>query len=126
VKKTGDMGEQLAVDFLAARDYKIIERQWRGVKGLRAPEIDIIAEIGDILVFIEVKTASTGKFGSPREWITTAKRKRLIDGAKAYLSLYDPGDRNCRFDAIIIDNREKPPLIRHIENAFDLSDINQD
>ena len=122
MKKTGDRGEDLAVNHLKAKGYTILERNWRGVKGFRSPELDIIARISEVIVFIEVKTASTAKFGPPQFRITPAKQKRIGDGAKAYLAINDLDNCECRFDAIMIDLGIQPPEIYQIENAFMLVD----
>jgi putative endonuclease len=114
----GQKGEKLAEDFLLAKGYTILAKNWRGQKGQRTPEIDIVARDKDAIVFVEVKTASTGDYGSPEYWITPAKRKRLIAGAEAYLAQNSTDQQACRFDAIVIDNRTKTPLVKHIINAF--------
>jgi putative endonuclease len=123
MKKTGDYGEDLAARHLESKGYRILERKWRGKKGFKSPEIDIIAELGETLVFVEVKTASTAKFGAPQEWINPAKRVRMAEGAKAYLAVNELPEKACRFDAILVDKSVKPTAITHIENAFSLSDI---
>jgi putative endonuclease len=116
----GKQGERLAESFLVASGYEILAKNWRGLKGRRAPEIDIIAREKDIIVFVEVKAASTDSFGSPAYWITENKRRRLANGATAYLSQHSLDQANCRFDAILIDARSSPPTVKHIKNAFDV------
>jgi putative endonuclease len=114
----GQKGERLAEEYLLTLGYIILAKNWRGVKGKRAPEIDIIAREKDTIVFIEVKTASTEAFGSPAFWITEPKRKRLIAGALAYMAQNPSTSDSYRFDAILIDNRGQKPLIKHVVNAF--------
>jgi putative endonuclease len=114
----GQKGEKLAEDYLLSQGFSILAKNWRGIKGQRAPEIDIIARDNDTIVFVEVKTASTASYGSPEFWITEPKRKRLITGARAYMAHNSSRLESCRFDAILIDNRIKPPLIKHVVNAF--------
>lgn len=114
----GQQGEKLALEYILSRGYAILDKNWRGAKGQRAPEIDIIAKDNETIVFIEVKTASTSRFGSPEYWITDTKRKRLIAGAQAYIAQNSSDSVSFRFDAIMIDNRSPKPLIRHIVNAF--------
>jgi putative endonuclease len=114
----GQKGEKLAEEYLLSQGYSVLAKNWRGIKGQRAPEIDIIAIDKDTIVFVEVKTASTAAYGSPEFWITETKRKRLITGAQAYMAQNLSELESCRFDAILIDNRVKPPLIRHVVNAF--------
>jgi len=121
--KTGKLGEDIAVEYLKLNGYQILERNWRGTKELRCPEIDIIVKKHDIIIFVEVKTSSTGKFGSPEHWITPKKQNRLTRGASVYLSRCCDNNTECRFDAITIDCQTRPPTINHIVNAFLASDI---
>jgi len=123
MRKKGDLGEEIAVGYLIERGYEILERNWRGKKNYRSPEIDIIAKKNDTLIFIEVKTSSSTGFGAAQEWITPQKRRRIAEGANSYLAFTNQTDINCRFDAIAIDRLAQPPKIDHIKNAFLLSDI---
>jgi len=122
MKKTGDLGEELAAKYLIDKGFRILERNWRGYKELKCPEIDIIACKTDLLIFVEVKTSKTELYGRPQEWITPKKRRHIADSASVYLAGNDQPDMDCRFDAIAIDLKAKPPAINHIENAFLLSD----
>ena len=123
MKKTGDMGEEIAARYLQEHGYAIVERNWRGTDNVKCPEVDIIARKGNSLVFVEVKTSTTGKFGAPQEWITPQKRRRLAQSADAYIALKGQPEIECRIDAIVIDCRMKPPDLNHIKNAFLLSDL---
>ena len=64
-KEKGYTGEDIAVNFLISKGYKVLERNWR----YRRNEIDIIAWHGSTLVFVEVKTRSSLECGHPREGI---------------------------------------------------------
>ncbi len=123
MKKTGDLGEELAVAYLERKGYRILKRNWRGVKGMRAPELDIIASDNGVIVFVEVKTSTTNKFGRPQEWITDMKKKRLVQAAEIYLATFDDNPEATRFDAVVVDKSVEPPEIVHIVNAFSISDI---
>jgi len=72
-KQTGDWGEDLAAAELEKAGYKIIDRNFR----TRFGEIDIIAEDGNTLVFVEVKAKSSTKYGAPAEMITRRKQHKL-------------------------------------------------
>ncbi len=123
MNRTGKLGEKLAAEYLERNGYNLLKRNWRGHGDIKCPEIDIIAEKDDAIIFVEVKTSSTVKFGAPEEWITSGKRRRLVMGAKAYLACFNMSDVECHFDAIAIDCRTDPPAIKHIKNAFLLSDV---
>lgn len=110
----GNWGEQIAADFLANKDYKIIERNYRWSRG----EIDIIAEHDDTLVFVEVKTAATSTFGDPEAWVDERKQRRIGQVAEGYLLEHEIDDMDCRFDVIAIRKFGNGYDVRHIENAF--------
>ena len=80
-KKLGTHGEDLAVEFLKRRGYRILHRNFK----LKFGEIDIVAQEGDTVCFIEVKTKTTDQMGTPFEAITSFKQRKLSKLALAYL-----------------------------------------
>ncbi len=117
--KAGRWGEQLAVRFLKKKRYKIIGQRVRVGK---RDELDIIAEHGGALIFVEVKTRKNEDFGRPFSAVNTAKRKYLSRAAIAYLKRQNPPADYFRFDVVEVIGEPDmgPPKIRHIENAFPL------
>jgi putative endonuclease len=120
-KELGAKGEEIAVRYLKSRGYRIVERNYR----IRLGEIDIIAEHGDDLVFIEVKTRSDVLFGSPFESVTKQKQKQLSRVALEYISKKNCHNRPSRFDVVGIEfhecsNRFQDAAIELLQNAFDL------
>ncbi len=111
----GRQGEQIALDFLQSKGYKIIKQNFHFG---RYGEIDLIGEKDNTLIFFEVKVQTTDAFGDPRYWITPSKQEKLRKAANGYLYINKIEDSNCRFDAIVIDLRTTPPQIEHIKNAF--------
>ena len=110
----GNKGEQLAIDYLVSKGYIILERNWKFSRA----EIDIIARLGDIIVFVEVKTRSSDHFGRPEEFVDDRKRELCIDAAFAYMQ-EKKWDWELRFDIIGIDfQSERSYKIRHFEDAF--------
>ena len=95
--ETGTEGEKLAETWLAGRGYKIRTVNWRH----RHLEVDIIAEKGDTLHFIEVKSRRSTKFGNPEESINKQKMKNLKDAAEQY-QLQNPGWKWIQFDVLAI------------------------
>ncbi|WP_408643039.1 YraN family protein [Thermosinus carboxydivorans] len=69
----GKMGENAAADYLARNGYKILMRNYR----CRIGEIDIVAERQGTIVFVEVKTRSSEKFGFPAEAVNYRKQQKL-------------------------------------------------
>ncbi len=117
-KKTGDEGEELAVELLESKGYKIVKRNYRYGKG----EIDIIAEDPNEegLVFVEVKSRKNLEFGLPEEAITKNKIKQLKRIAELYLYENDIKEILCRFDVIaILMLPGQKPEINHLVNAFE-------
>jgi putative endonuclease len=110
----GDRGEDLAAAFLKKQGYKILERNYRTPLG----EVDIIARQRGVLVFIEVKTRRSGKFGSPQEAVHPAKQERLRNLAEYYLSQKRLGEVAVRFDVVGILWQGEKPQIEVIQGAF--------
>ncbi len=106
----GDSGEALAAAFLERRGLRILSRNYR----CRFGEIDLVAESGSTLVFVEVRARRSDAFGGPAESITPAKRRRLVAAARHYLAA--AGERAARFDVVLI--RGEPPRIDWITDAF--------
>jgi putative endonuclease len=113
-------GEQLAARYLRKKRFRILSQNFR----TRYGEIDVIACRERLLVFCEVKTRTSSKFGKPVEAITPYKMERLKKLAEIYLARHLKDERitEIRFDVITI-TFENPKLsqvsINHLENAFD-------
>jgi putative endonuclease len=114
-RETGNRGEKAARDYIRKRGYRIRETNYRCGRG----EIDIIAEQGDCLVFIEVRTKTSLQFGSPEESITSIKQARLRRLAVRYLQQLEKLPREWRIDvvAVELDGKGKTTRIDLIENA---------
>lgn len=109
----GKLGESVASTHLLGRGFKILERNWRFGK----KEIDIIAEIEELIVFIEVKTREDPFPGRLEEYINRKKQKHIISAANEYIRLKDI-DKEGRFDVIAIVLNRGNHEIEHIEEAF--------
>lgn len=109
----GKKGEQLAVDYLAKKNYEIVERNYRFDKA----EVDIIALKDEILAIVEVKTRSTLDFGNPQDFVKPKQIKNLVKAVDEYVTENDL-DVEVRFDIIAIVKEEKEFKIEHLENAF--------
>lgn len=108
-KFTGNLGEDLAVKYLKENGYKIIERNYR----IRGGEVDIVAQDGEYLVFVEVKARNSYEYGPPAESMTKWKIRALIKTARFYVNKISWGDRPYRLDFIGIDfahDRENPKI----------------
>ncbi len=112
--ETGNIGEQLAKEYLIEKGYKILETNWRFSKA----EVDIIAKDKDMLVFIEVKTRSYDYYGAPESFVTEKKEALLFDAANRYMELIQH-DWEIRFDVIGIIMKDIGNYqLKHTEDAF--------
>jgi putative endonuclease len=117
LRGVGHDWEREAERALVAARYRILERNFRTKRG----EIDLIAEEGGVLCFVEVKGRLTRTFGSPAESVTLEKQRRILRAAEAYLAKVRGGNRRCRFDVVSVDAREEDPARRVtiLRNAFE-------
>ena len=107
-------GEEFASEFLRARGFSILERNWHFGRG----EIDIIARDGEYTVFVEVKTRTNESYGAPEYAITPAKQRQLARVAQGYLYQHADENHPCRFDVITVTFERGEPRINYIANAF--------
>lgn len=118
-KELGEFGEKVAAYYLEKKGYKILKRNFR----IKGGEIDIIAEKGDIIAFVEVKTRTPDFIESGFDAVTLRKKRLIIRASQVY-SVKFPHDLQPRFDVVqIIANGRKIVGFNYIENAFDASDI---
>ncbi|MBU4047909.1 YraN family protein [bacterium] len=112
----GKFGEDIASKYLEERGYKIKERNYRTFLG----EIDIISEYKGNIIFVEVKTRRSDKFGYPEEAINFNKQRKIIKNALCYLAKYNLWEKNYCFDVILvsISNHKDVKRLKHIRNAF--------
>lgn len=117
-KILGAFGEDISCEYLLECGYNVLQRNF----SCRAGEIDIIALQGDTVVFIEVKTRSSRKYGSPSEAVSKIKQQRMVKTALYYMQKNKLLDYMCRFDVIeIIITEEVNYSINLIKDAFQYS-----
>jgi len=111
----GRKGEEFAAQYLMKSGYRIVERNFR----VRSGEIDIIANDGEYLVFVEVKTRSSIRFGTPADAVTSHKQQQIIKTALVYMSQHNLHDFPVRFDVMaVMMEKGKAPRAELIRNAF--------
>ncbi|MDK2821901.1 MAG: putative endonuclease [Clostridia bacterium] len=115
-RRRGLIGEAAAANFLNSKGYRIIVRNFRCSLG----EVDIIAQDGKEIVFIEVRTRSSTFYGTPQESVDVRKQYRLRLLANYYLCQNGLTEIPCRFDVVAVQlNREdKVTNIEVIKGAF--------
>lgn len=114
MSRLGNKGEDLAAEFLKQKGCRIISRNFKTPMG----EIDIIAQDGKTLVFVEVKTRTDNSFGRPFEAVNRRKREKLRKVALCYLK-HIKRDVPARFDVLSIEVDGGKSRIEHIIDAFE-------
>lgn len=108
----GKFAEEKATEFYIARGYAIRERNWR----FKRIEIDLIAQTGDTVVFVEVK-ARSGRDTDPLDAVTPDKIRRMVRGADIYLKSLD-GELEYRFDIFALTGDFSDYRVEVYEDAF--------
>ena len=109
-REQGQRGENAAVQFLERKGYDIISRNFHSRWG----EIDIIAQKGEVLCFVEVKTRTSAAFGAPRLAVDKRKQQHLIAAAQVFLQQSEACCEALRFDVIECT----PDGVNHMQDAF--------
>ena len=113
-QRLGTAGEDLACAALEKLGYRICERNYR----TRSGEIDVVAMDGDTIVFVEVKTKTSGDFGDPVEEVTPQKQRQIVSMGQWYHAFNCMPGTPCRFDVVAIDMSMTPARITHYQDAF--------
>ena len=113
-RKFGIIGEKIAQGFLLNKGYDILETNFYTKIG----EIDIIAKKDKCIVFIEVKTRTSLKYGTPAMAVNSIKRKHIKSVAKTFLHLHRMNNSEIRFDVIEVFINEGKCKVNHIEGAM--------
>jgi putative endonuclease len=118
--RLGRKGEAAAERFLKKESFKILYRNFRARRG---GEIDLVCRDRkeQVLVFVEVKTRTSERFGPPSGAVTWRKRSRIIRAAKEWLRLLDLPEIPFRFDIVEVVT-EPNPQIRLIRGAFQMEE----
>ena len=110
----GKKGEILAKEYLEEKGYEILDENWITGK----LEVDLVALIDNVIVFIEVKTRTGNFFGEPEGFVNSRKQQLLVAAADEYIYLMEhKGD--IRFDIVaVLFDKKNNFTIKHIEDAF--------
>jgi putative endonuclease len=113
-QQLGLQGEAIACAELEKLGYSIIERRYRS----RFGEIDIVAGDAGTVVFVEVKTKTSGDFGDPVEEVTPQKQRQIVSMGEEYAAFHCPHPTSCRFDVVAVDLSVMPAKITVYKDAF--------
>lgn len=123
MRKLGNRGEDLAVDFLESRGFELIERNFSS----RFGEIDIIARDGKYIIFVEVKLRRPNAMVTGFEAVGASKQKKIIKTAAIYLQGQESG-LTPRFDVILVEifgEGDDEAAVTHIRNAFEVENFHE-
>jgi len=112
-KILGDLGETLVAEKMQKAGFTLLARNYRTPFG----EVDIIAQQGDTIAFVEVKTRKH-IFFDISQVITPAKQKKIIMVAKTFLARHPNPEVVCRFDVAILEHQNSVSAVTYIANAF--------
>ena len=112
-KTLGRRGEREAAAYLRKEGFSILALNFTTAVG----EIDIVAGKGDLIVFVEVKTSLSSRFGPPQYLIDDGKQQRMRKVASQFLKLHRNYE-DCRFDVIVLTGDGGGLRIEHIDGAF--------
>jgi putative endonuclease len=111
----GAYGERVALAHLVEQGMVVLDRNWRCDAG----EVDLILRDGSDLVFCEVKTRRSDRFGTPAEAIVNSKVRRLRRLAAQWLAEAGLGPKTVRFDVVsVLPQRSGPARVEHLRGAF--------
>jgi putative endonuclease len=115
-RELGALGERVAACFLMMKGHSILATGYR----FRGKEIDIVAERGTRIVFVEVKLRRSRRAGAPREAVDSRKVRHLLFAARGFLAEQGLEDRPCRFDVVelSVERGGLTLVVEHIVAAF--------
>ena len=112
----GKAAEKAALEFLKAKGYKILARNYKTKLG----EIDIVAEDRGVICFVEVKARHSLNLGTPQEAVFSGKQRQISKAAVHYLKFNHLLERAARFDVLTFLYTGNLPEISLIKDAFEL------
>lgn len=113
-RAVGDLGEDLACEHLTRLGWQVVARNWRCSQG----ELDVIADEDGLLVFCEVKTRRSTRFGTPLEAVDQQKARRLRRLAWAWLAEHGRHGETFRIDVVgVLCAAGAPPQIDHVQGV---------
>ena len=115
--QVGQLGEKLGAKYLKSLGFKILMRNFRAQGG---GEVDVVCRDGNRLVFVEVKTRTSLKFGRPIEAVNQDKEYLITRGAMEWLARLDRPSVYYRFDVLeVMLHHDEPPQFNLVRHAFE-------
>ena len=114
----GELGERIAERWLRRQGWRVVMRRFRS--GHR--DIDLVVERDGTVAFVEVKARSGREFGDPFESVNWRKQRELARSASVWIDRHWRPTDSYRFDVIGVLVEGERVRIRHVPNAFSLSE----
>ena len=114
-RSNGVAGEDAAAALLEQQGYVIRARNF----SCRYGELDVVAEKGEVLAFVEVRMRSSAVWGDPAHTVSGAKQRRVVKAALHYLFRYGLQGRMVRFDVVSVVGKGEGAAVEHLPAAFD-------
>jgi putative endonuclease len=114
-RRYGNEAEETAVRYLEGQGYRVLARNYT----CRWGELDIVAERGEVVAFVEVRMRSTAVWGDPSLTVSRAKQRRVVKTALYFLMAYNIRERMVRFDVVSVVGRGPDASVEHLPDAFD-------
>ena len=111
----GSAGEEAAAQLLLRKGCTLLDRNWRQAR----LELDMVCQDGDTIVFVEVKTRSSERYGGAALAVGLSKQRVLCRAARAWLAAHKAWDKPCRFDVICVLRDGDTLHLEHFRHAFD-------
>ena len=113
-RRFGIIGEKIAQGYLLKNGYEIIETNFYTKKG----EIDIIAQKDKCIIFVEVKTRTNFKYGTPAMAVNLTKIHHIKYAAKVFLKFNQYNEYMIRFDVIEILIKDGKCMVNHLKDIM--------
>ena len=113
----GELGERIAERWLKRRGWRVVQRRFRS--GHR--DIDLVVERDGTVAFVEVKARRCLQFGDPIEAVNWSKQKDLVRSASVWIDRHGRPTECYRFDVVGILVEGDRVRVRHVPNAFSVS-----
>lgn len=114
-RSSGDEAEQLVVEQLEREGWLIRDRNMT----YRSGELDVVAEKGEVLAFVEVRMRASSVWGDPSATVSRSKQRKVVLAAMQYLQQRRLHNRVIRFDVASVIGRGQDGHVELIPNAFD-------
>lgn len=111
----GGEAEQLVVEHLEREGFVVRDRNVHCRRG----ELDVVAERGPVLAFVEVRMRSTAAWGDPSQTVTHAKQRKVVLAAHEYCQRHRLFERVIRFDVASVVGRGRGGAVEYIADAFE-------